>query len=46
MEKGSNRMKEKERDEMFSFISAWSSDRITKKVVNDSFLLLVSGVFI
>ncbi len=31
MEKGSNRMKEKERDEMFYFIRAWSSDRITKK---------------
>ena len=30
-EKESNRVKEKERDEMFSFISAWSSDRITKK---------------
>jgi hypothetical protein len=45
MEKGSKRKKEKERDEMFSFIRAWSSDRITKKIVNDSFLLLVSGVF-
>jgi len=31
MEKGSNEMKEKESDEMFSFNRAWSSDRITKK---------------
>jgi len=30
MEKGSNRMKEKERDEMFSIVIAWSIEIIKK----------------